>query len=115
MRRVLSLREGFPQATWDRCARHDNFHLHTGAAWQDARVNADGRVALTTAQGPFTADFLICGTGIENDYAARPELSRFAHKYPELGARAYDPPEAERDERLGRFPYPRARLQLHGA
>ena len=79
MRRVLSLREGFPQATWDRCARHDNFHLHTGAAWQDARVNADGRVALTTAQGPFTADFLICGTGIENDYAARPELSRFAH------------------------------------
>ncbi|MGY6647119.1 MAG: FAD/NAD(P)-binding protein [Salinarimonas sp.] len=104
MRRVLSLREGFPQATWDRCARHANFHLHGGAAWQNARVSPDGRVALITAQGPFTADFLICGTGIENDYAARPELSRFAHNILSWGE-AYDPPEAERDARLGRFPY----------
>ncbi len=104
MRRVLSLREGFPQATWDRCARHENFHLHGGAAWQDARIDADGRVEIATAQGPFTADFLICGTGIENDYAARPELSRFASNILSWGE-AYSPPEDERDERLGRFPY----------
>ncbi len=31
MRAVLDMREGFPQATYDRCARHANFHLHQAA------------------------------------------------------------------------------------
>ena len=31
MRTVLNLREGFPQQTYDRCARHENFTLHVGA------------------------------------------------------------------------------------
>ena len=96
MRRVLSLREGFPQATWDRCARHDNFHLHTGAAWQDARVNADGRVALTTAQGPFTADFPdLRHRHRERLRRAPGTVGRFAHNILSWGE-AYDPPEAER-------------------
>ena len=30
MRAILELREGFPQATYDRCARFANFHLHEG-------------------------------------------------------------------------------------
>ncbi|MGX1141466.1 NAD(P)-binding domain-containing protein [Bradyrhizobium ottawaense] len=31
MRTILEMREGFPQATYDRCARHANFTLHEGA------------------------------------------------------------------------------------
>src|SRR5262249_12146197 len=50
-----------PQETWDRCACHPNFHLHTGAAWLGARSLGE-RVEVETPQGPFVADFLICGT-----------------------------------------------------
>lgn len=107
MQRVLSLREGFPQATWDRCARHPNFHLHAGAPWLDARAQGEGGgegAVLTTPQGDFAADFLICGTGVETDFALRPELAAFAANIAVWGDR-YDPPEAERDARLARFPY----------
>jgi len=44
MRAVLEMREGFPQATYDRCARHANFHLHEGrrsskrARWAGRRI-----------------------------------------------------------------------------
>lgn len=103
MQRVLAMREGFPQATWDRCARHPNFHLHAGAPWQDARVAGEG-IVLVTPQGEFAADFLICGTGIAIDFALRPELAAFAHNIATWGDR-YDPPAPERDPRLSRFPY----------
>lgn len=103
MARVLSLREGFPQATYDRCGRHANFTLHTDAAWTGAHVAA-GRPVVTTPHGDFTADFLICGTGIAMDYAARPELSAFAGNILTWADR-YDPPAGERDERLAAFPY----------
>ena len=103
MRRVLSLREGFPQATYDRCAAHAAFRLHTGAPWQEARPDGDG-VRLTTPEGDHRADFLICGTGIDVDFSARPELAGLASNIATWGDR-YDPPADERDERLARFPY----------
>src|SRR4029078_2190991 len=37
MRTILEMREGFPQATYDRCARHANFTLHEGAPLEAAR------------------------------------------------------------------------------
>lgn len=104
MRHILSLREGFPQPTWDRCARHGNFTLHAGAPWLGARALTGGGVEIDTPQGPFTADFAICGTGIEIDPAARPELARCAGNIASWADR-YTPPEAERDDRLARFPY----------
>lgn len=103
MSHVLGLREGFPQQTYDRCAVHENFVLHTGAPWTGARAE-DGRALVTTPDGDFAADFLICGTGIAMDYAARPELAAF-HGNILTWADRYTPPEAERNDRLGAFPY----------
>ena len=103
MSTILGLREGFPQETWDRCARHANFHLHAGAPWQGARAAGD-RVELQTPQGPFRADFAICGTGVDMDFSQRPELARFATNIATWADR-YTPPPEERNERLGRFPY----------
>ena len=103
MSRVLGLREGFPQETYDRCQRHGNFILHEGEAWTDA-TEGNGRARLTTSKGIFDADFLICGTGIEMDFSARPEFEGFADNIATWADR-YVPPASERDERLGRFPY----------
>ena len=103
MHRVMSLREGFPQATYDRCARHPNFVLHTGAPWTAARQDG-GHAVVTTPDGDFAADFLICGTGIAMDYAAKPELAAFHDNIATWGDR-YTPPEDERSDRLAAFPY----------
>jgi cation diffusion facilitator CzcD-associated flavoprotein CzcO len=103
MSTILGLREGFPQETWDRCARHANFQLHTGAPWLSARATGDG-VELQTPKGPFRADFLICGTGMDMDFARRPELARFAGNIATWADRHSPPPE-QRNERLARFPY----------
>lgn len=103
MSRVMGLREGFPQATYDRCASHPNFVLHTGAPWTGARAE-DGKAVVTTAHGDFAADFLICGTGIAMDYAAKPELAAFSDNIATWADR-FTPPEDERNDRLGAFPY----------
>lgn len=103
MATVLGLREGFPQETYDRCARHPNFAMHTGTEWLGAR--ADGaRAHVDTSRGPFTADFLICGTGIDMDLPRLPELAACAPNIATWADR-YTPPEAERDGRLARYPY----------
>ncbi|MBB2173592.1 NAD(P)/FAD-dependent oxidoreductase [Gluconacetobacter asukensis] len=103
MNYILGLREGFPQPTWDRCARHANFKLHTGASWHGARVAGEG-VDLDVPQGVFHADFAICATGIEVNPACRPELARCADNIATWGDR-FSPPEEEKNDRLARFPY----------
>jgi cation diffusion facilitator CzcD-associated flavoprotein CzcO len=103
MQRILGLREGFPQDTYDRCARHRNFVLHTDAPWLGAAV-AGGAVEITTPAGSFRADFLICGTGVDMDFSLRPELARCGPNIATWGDR-YAPPPQERDERLARYPY----------
>ncbi len=103
MSTVLGMREGFPQETYDRCAVHDNFTLHTGATWSSARA-VDAGVEVGTSQGPFAAHFLICGTGVDIDFARRPELAGFAANIATWTDR-YVPPAEERDDRLGRYPY----------
>ncbi|KAF0127649.1 MAG: oxidoreductase [Xanthobacteraceae bacterium] len=103
MSRVMGLREGFPQVTYDRCAAHPNFVLHTGAPWTGARAEG-GKAVVTTPHGTFAADFLICGTGIAMDYAAKPELAAFRDNIATWADR-YTPPEDERNDRLGAFPY----------
>ena len=103
MGHVLSLREGFPPDTYRRVARFDRFTMHVGAPWMDAAME-DGRIALTTPQGVFRADYAICGTGVAHDFARRPELAGFAHEIARWSDR-YTPPPAERDARLGTFPY----------
>ena len=103
MSHILGMREGFPQATYDRCARHAAFCLRAGAAWTGARLIGDA-VEITLSTGVHTADFLICGTGVEMDFARRPELARVAGNIARWADR-YEPPPEERHERLARFPY----------
>ena len=103
MSHILGLREGFPQDTWDRCAGHANFRLHTGTSWLGAKPKGAG-VELQTQQGPFHADYLICGTGVDMDFSLRPELTRCAANIATWGDR-YRPPPEERDDRLARYPY----------
>ncbi|WP_371420605.1 NAD(P)-binding domain-containing protein [Tardiphaga sp.] len=103
MRRLMDLREGFPQPTWDRCARHQGFHLHENAPIQSAQKMGN-RVSLQTPQGTFTADFVICGTGIDMDFSTRRELQNCAGNIATWDDR-YQPPETELSPRLGRFPY----------
>jgi cation diffusion facilitator CzcD-associated flavoprotein CzcO len=103
MRAVLEMREGFPQATYDRCARYANFHLQEGAPIDAAKETARG-VELQTPRGVFAADFVICGTGIDMNFAGRPELQNCAANIATWADR-YQPPPDERSSRLGRFPY----------
>jgi cation diffusion facilitator CzcD-associated flavoprotein CzcO len=103
MAHILGLREGFPQDTYDRCARHAGFRIVTGARLLGARESG-GRVEIATARGPFLADLVICGTGVDMDFALRPELGRCAGNIATWGDR-YAPPEPERDARLARYPY----------
>jgi cation diffusion facilitator CzcD-associated flavoprotein CzcO len=103
MRAILNLREGFPQHTYDRCARHAVFHLHEGAPVVAARESADG-IALQTPRGEIATDLVICATGIAMDFASRPELARFAGNIARWSDR-YIPSADEQDARLGTFPY----------
>jgi cation diffusion facilitator CzcD-associated flavoprotein CzcO len=103
MSHILGQREGFPQETFDRCAAHERFHLRTGAPWTAVSRVGDA-VVVETPRGTHTADFLICGTGVEMDFSRRPELSRLAGNIATWADR-YDPPPDERDARLARFPY----------
>jgi cation diffusion facilitator CzcD-associated flavoprotein CzcO len=103
MAHVLGLREAFPQDTWNRCARHESFRMHTGRPWTGARLD-DGRVVLDTPRGDVTADFLICGTGVRMDFCAVPTLAAFHDNIARWSDR-YAPPAEEADERLGAFPY----------
>jgi cation diffusion facilitator CzcD-associated flavoprotein CzcO len=103
MSAVLALREGFPQATYDRCAMHDAFRLHLGAPVLSAVDGASG-VELVTPLGSIDVDFVICASGIDIDLSARPELSRFGRNIASWADR-YTPPPSERNDRLGRFPY----------
>jgi cation diffusion facilitator CzcD-associated flavoprotein CzcO len=103
MRKVLEMREGFPQPTWDRCARHANFHLHEGSPIEAAQ-EIGSQVELQTPSGNINADFVICGTGVDMDFAGRRELRNCAGNIASWADR-YQPPQDERSARLGRFPY----------
>jgi len=103
MRAILEMREGFPQATYDRCARFANFHLHEGMPVGAAR-QLGNTVELQTPRGIVAADFVICGTGTHIDFAERSELKNCAGNIATWADR-YQPPEDERSARLGRFPY----------
>lgn len=103
MRAVMAMREGFPQPTLDRCTRHPGFTLLEGAPVLAARARGRGLV-LDTPHGPVEADLVISATGIETDFACRPELARVAANIARWSDR-YAPPPHERDPRLGEFPY----------
>jgi cation diffusion facilitator CzcD-associated flavoprotein CzcO len=103
MRAILELREGFPQATWDRCARFSNFHLHEGSPVEAAHEVGD-LIQLQTPEGALSAHFVICGAGTEIDFTERGELKKCAGNIATWADR-YQPPDDEQSPRLGRYPY----------
>ena len=103
MHYILGLREGFTQATYDRCTVQPKFKLHTGRALTGSALVGD-KLELQTTQGPMDADFAISTTGIDIDFTARPELHNFAHNIATWADR-YTPPADEQDARLAAFPY----------
>jgi cation diffusion facilitator CzcD-associated flavoprotein CzcO len=103
MRAILELREGFPQATYDRCARFANFHLHEGSPIVSAHEAGD-KIELQTPHGARSFHFVICGTGTDVNFAERGELRNFADNIATWADR-YQPPDIERSPRLGRYPY----------
>ena len=102
MRHLLTMREAFPVETWERVTRHPNAVLHPGAGWTGAEV-LDGRVRIETAEGPFVADYIICGTGFDVSPAAAPLLAGFGDRVATWVDR--HPPAAAEDPRLARYPY----------
>jgi len=103
MAHVLGLREGFPPDTYARVLAFPNFGMHVGRPWTAARVQ-DGQAVVATPRGEFSADFLICGTGVRMDPALVPELAGCAHNIARWSDR-YTPPTEEANPRLGDFPY----------
>jgi FAD-dependent urate hydroxylase len=103
MRAILELREGFPQATYDRCGRFPNFHLQQGSPVETAQQVGD-EIQLRTPQGSLSANFVISGAGTEIDFAERRELRNFAGNIATWADR-YQPPDDEQSPRLGRYPY----------
>jgi cation diffusion facilitator CzcD-associated flavoprotein CzcO len=103
MAAIMAMREGFPQPTYDRCARHPGFHLHEGAPVLSARAEGDG-VVIETPRETLRVDFAISAVGITTDFSARPELARFAANIATWGDR-YTPPPEEADSRLATYPY----------
>jgi cation diffusion facilitator CzcD-associated flavoprotein CzcO len=100
---ILGMREGFAQDHYDRVTRWPNFRLRAGEPWEAAREEA-GRAVVTTPRGEFAADFLITGTGVRMDPSLCPELAHCAGNIA-LWRDRYAPPEGERNDRLGAFPY----------
>ncbi len=100
---IMALREGFPQPTYDRCARHPGFVLHEGAPILAVRQVGDG-LELETPDGPIAADFVIAATGIQMDFGARPELRHCASNIATWADR-YTPPADEANAHAATFPY----------
>jgi hypothetical protein len=87
----------------ERAVRFPNFHLHLAAPWHEAAVR-DGRVETTINGTTYLLDHVIAGTGYAGDLAARPELREFDGKIMRWRDR-YTPPDDERDDALGVYPY----------
>jgi FAD-dependent urate hydroxylase len=103
MGNIMRAREGFPADTYQRVLAFPDFTMELGRPWTDARME-DGRIRIETPRGPFSADYVICGTGIRQDVRLRPELASFADKIA-LWRHRYTPPAGEEDALLAAYPY----------
>ncbi|MGA2793329.1 MAG: NAD(P)/FAD-dependent oxidoreductase [Roseiarcus sp.] len=103
MRRFFELLAPPTQEMFDRAARHPRFRLVMGAPWRRVAMDGD-RVRVETAEGSWTFDHILLGTGFETDLARRPELAPFVDQVA-LWSDRYTPPAGEEDSALARYPY----------
>lgn len=98
-----------PPDSVQRVLRFPNFHLHLGAPWQGAQVQA-GQVVAAVHDERFHFDFVIAGTGYTHELSQRPELAGIADLVLRWRDR-FQPPADERDDELGAAPYLGAGLE----
>ncbi|MGV9796904.1 NAD(P)-binding domain-containing protein [Mycobacterium sp. NPDC003449] len=92
-----------PEDSVTRAAAFDNYHLHVSAGWASASER-DGRVRVDAADGVRIFDYVIAGTGYQQDPNTRPELATIA-PHIALWKDIYRPPEGQENELLGSAPY----------
>ena len=103
--RVRAARQGanVPDDSVARAAAFPNYHLHVSAPWSSASER-DGRVLVQAGDGARTFDFVIAGTGYQQDPATRPELATIA-PYIARWQDVYPAPAGLGNEILGVAPY----------
>lgn len=103
--RVTAARQGanVPEGSVTRAAVFDNYHLHVSAAWSSA-TEQGGRVRVDAADGVRTFDYVIAGTGYQQDPSTRPELATIAPQIA-LWKDVYTPPEGLENDILAVAPY----------
>lgn len=104
-RRAKAARQGanVPEDSVARVAAFPNYHLHVSAPWYSA-YEQDGRVLVEAGDGVRTFDFVIAGTGYQQDPATRPELATIA-PYIARWQDVYPAPPGLENEILGVAPY----------
>lgn len=87
----------------ERTVKFPNFHLHLAALWANA-TERNGAIETTINGESYRFDFVIAGTGYSPGLASRPELADLSNQIL-LWRDRFVPPQAERDEMLGFYPY----------
>lgn len=103
MRRFFELQPPPTQQMYDRATRYVNFRVITNALLARVALE-DERIRVETAEGGWSFDHLLLGTGFETDLAQRPELADLADDVA-LWRDRFTPPAGEEDAMLARHPY----------
>lgn len=92
-----------PEDSVTRAAAFSNYHLHVSAPWVSAEA-ADGRVRVGAGDGEHSFDFVIAGTGYQQDPNTRAELATIA-PYIARWKDRFTPPAGSENELLSVAPY----------
>jgi cation diffusion facilitator CzcD-associated flavoprotein CzcO len=92
-----------PRGSTMRVSRHPNAYFNFNCPIRSVRVDADDTLAIDTAQGRFTVDFLIVATGFQVDWASRPEFAAFA-PHIKMWRDRFQPEEGDADGDLASSP-----------
>ena len=113
MRAVLEMREGFPQATYDRCARHAHFHLQEGAP-VDAATESRRRRRIADAAGRVRGRLRDLRHRHRHEFRRPARTARIAPPTSRPGPTATSRLRSERSPRLGTLSLSRRRLRADG-
>jgi FAD-dependent urate hydroxylase len=92
-----------PEDSVNRAAASENYHLHVSAPWTSV-TEQDGKLLVRAADGARTFDFVIAGTGYQQDPHTRAELATIAAHIARWQD-VYTPPEGLENDLLGVAPY----------
>lgn len=91
------------QNGFDLAHSFDNFRMHAGSPWASVWQVGD-EIHVRTPHADFVFDHLLCATGSVVDYDVRDEL-RALGPHVQRWRHCYTPPEDERSDAMGEYPY----------